>query len=213
MFENRADAGRQLANALKHYRNQDVVVLALPRGGVPVAVEIAKELDAPLSVIIVRKVGVPYQPELAMGAVADGAAPVIVRNDDVLRRCGVSEDVFQNVCAKELKEIERRSALYLGKKSPINVKGRIVILVDDGIATGASVRVAILRLQQRKPRKIVLAVPVGASETLEALSREVDAVVCLEEPLMLQAIGCHYRDFAQLTNEEVMDTLSSSASR
>jgi putative phosphoribosyl transferase len=213
MFENRADAGRQLGNALKQYRNQDVVVLALPRGGVAVALEVANELGAPLDVIIVRKVGVPYQPELAMGAVMDGSHPVIVRNDDVFHNSGVSEEVFQNECAEELKEIDRRRALYLGKSVPINVTGRTVILVDDGIATGASARVAILGLQQRKPRKIILAVPVGAYETMEALRHEVDEVVCLEEPIALQAIGFHYDDFPQLTDEEVMYALASARSR
>lgn len=213
MFEDRADAGRQLANALKQYRSPDVVVLALPRGGVAVAVAVANELGAPLDLIIVRKVGVPYQPELAMGAVMDGSHPIIVRNDDVFQSSGVSEEVFQSECAEELKEIDRRRALYLGNKVPINVTGRTVILVDDGIATGASVRVAILGLHQWKPRKVILAVPVGANDTMEALRHEVDEVVCLEEPAALQAIGSHYGDFPQLTDEEVMDALASSRSR
>ncbi len=213
MFEDRADAGRQLANALKQYRNQDVVVLALPRGGVEVAVEVANELGAPLDLIIVRKVGVPYQPELAVGAVMDGSHPVMVRNEEVFLSSGVSEEIFQNECTEELKEIERRRALYLGNKVPIDVTGRTVILVDDGIATGASARAAILGLQQRKPRKVILAVPVGANETMEALRHEVDEVVCLEEPAVLQAIGFHYGDFTQLTDEEVMHALASSRSR
>jgi len=213
MFEDRADAGRQLANALKQYRNQDVVVLAMPRGGVAVAVEVANELGAPLDLIIVRKVGIPYQPELAMGAVMDGAHPVIVRNDDVFRSSGVSEEVFQSECAEELKEIDRRRALYFAKKGLINVTGRTVILVDDGIATGASARVAILGLQQWKPRKVILAVPVGATETMEALRHEVDEVVCLEEPAALEAIGSHYDDFPQLTDEEVVHALASARSR
>ncbi|MBB3146817.1 putative phosphoribosyltransferase [Phyllobacterium trifolii] len=213
MFDDRADAGRQLANALKQYRNQDVVVLALPRGGVAVAAEIANELGAPLDLIIVRKVGVPYQPELAMGAVMDGSHPIIVRNDDVFQRSGVSEELFQSECAEELKEIDRRRALYCGGAVPINVTGRTVVLVDDGIATGASARVAIRGLQQRKPRKVILAVPVGATETMEALRHEVDEVVCLEEPAALDAIGFHYHDFSQLTDEEVMHSLASVRSR
>lgn len=212
MFEDRADAGRQLANALKQYRNQDVVVLALPRGGVEVAVEVANELGVPLDLIIVRKVGVPYQPELAMGAVMDGSHPVMVRNEEVFLSSGVSEEIFQNECTEELKEIDRRRALYLGNKVPLDVAGRTVIIVDDGIATGASARVAILGLQQRKPRKVILAVPVGANETMEALRHEVDEVVCLEEPAVLQAIGFHYGDFTQLTDEEVMHALASSRS-
>ncbi|MEK1891013.1 MAG: phosphoribosyltransferase family protein [Phyllobacterium sp.] len=213
MFEDRADAGRQLAKALKEYQNQDVVVLALPRGGVAVAVEVANELVAPLDLIIVRKVGVPYQPELAMGAVIDGSHPLVVRNDDVFYSSGVSEEVFQRECAEELKEIERRRAVYFGKRAPIDVAGRTVILVDDGIATGATARVAILGLQQRKPRKVILAVPVGATETMEALRHEVEEVVCLEEPAALEAIGFHYGYFPQLSDEEVMQALASNRSR
>jgi putative phosphoribosyl transferase len=153
MFEDRADAGKQLANALEQYRRQDVVVLALPRGGVAVAAEIASELGAPLDLVIVRKVGVPYHQELAMGAVTDGSHPTVVRNDDVIHSSGLSEEEFQRECTDELQEIERRRAFYFGSKIPIDIAGRTVILVDDGIATGATARVAILGLQQRKPRK------------------------------------------------------------
>jgi putative phosphoribosyl transferase len=210
MFEDRADAGKQLANALKQYRSQDVVVLALPRGGVAVAVEVASELGAPLDLLIVRKVGVPYQPELAMGAVMDGSHPIVVRNDDVIHSSGTSEEAFQRECTEELKEIERRRARYFEKNVPVDVAGRTVILVDDGIATGATARAAILGLQQRKPRKIILAVPVGANETMEALRHEVDEVICLEAPAALEAIGFHYGDFPQLTDEEVIEILKRS---
>jgi putative phosphoribosyl transferase len=207
MFEDRADAGRQLANALRGYRTKDVVVLALPRGGVAVAVEVAKVLGAPLGLLIVRKVGVPYRPELAMGAVMDGSHPIVVRNDDVIHSCGISEEEFQRECTGELKEIERRRALYFGNKVPIDIAGRAVILVDDGIATGATVRVAILGLRQCKPRKIILAVPVGANDTMDVIRHEVDEAVCLEEPAALEAIGFHYGDFPQLTDEEVIEIL------
>lgn len=210
MFEDRADAGKQLANALKQYRRQDVVVLALPRGGVAVAAEVASDLGAPLDLVIVRKVGVPYHQELAMGAVMDGSHPIVVRNDDVIHSSGLSEEEFQRECTEELQEIERRRALYFGNKIPIDIAGRTVILVDDGIATGATARVAILGLQQRKPRKIILAVPVGANDTMETLRRDIDEVICLEEPATLVAIGFHYGDFAQLTDEEVIEILKRS---
>ncbi|CAN7665887.1 phosphoribosyltransferase family protein [Phyllobacterium sp. LjRoot231] len=208
MFEDRIDAGRQLAKALKLYRTRDVVVLALLRGGVPVAVEIARELGAPLDVLIVRKVGVPYQPELGMGAVMDGFYMITVRNDDIIRSHGISEEEFQNECTKEMEEIERRRRRYFGKQVPIDIVGRTVILVDDGIATGATVRAAILGLRQAGPGKIVLAVPVGASETIEALRQDVDEVVCLEEPVALDAISSHYGDFPQLTDHEVLELMS-----
>ncbi|CAN7405354.1 phosphoribosyltransferase family protein [Phyllobacterium sp. LjRoot231] len=209
MFEDRVDAGKQLAKALKGYRSPDVIVLALPRGGVPVAVEIARELGAPLDVLIVRKVGVPYQPELAMGAVMDGSHAVTVRNDDVIRSYGISEEEFQNECAKEMEEIDRRRRQYFGRRVPIDIVGRTVILVDDGIATGATVRAAIVGLRQAGPRKIVLAVPVGASETIEALRQDVDEMVCLEEPAALDAISLHYGDFPQLTDDEILESISS----
>ncbi|PSH63007.1 phosphoribosyltransferase [Phyllobacterium brassicacearum] len=213
MFEDRADAGRQLANALRRYRGEDVVVLALPRGGVAVAAEVAKILGAQLDLLIVRKVGVPYRLELAMGAVLDGSHPIKVRNEDVIHSHGISEEEFQSECAEQLKEIERRRALYFGNRIPIYIASRTVILVDDGIATGATARVAILGLRQRKPRKIIIAVPVGASETMEAIRHEVDEVVCLEEPEALEAIGFHYGDFPQLTDEEVIEILKLSQPR
>ena len=209
MFEDRVDAGRQLAKALKHYRNQDVVVLALPRGGVPVAAEIARTLGAPLDVLVVRKVGVPYRPELAMGAVMDGSQMITVRNDDVIRSYGISEEEFQNQCTKEIEEIDCRRRRYSGDRVPIDIAGRMVLLVDDGIATGATVRAAILGLRQAGPRMIILAVPVGASETIEALRQDVDEIVCLEEPSALDAISSHYGDFPQLTDDEVLELMSS----
>ncbi|WP_436117544.1 phosphoribosyltransferase [Phyllobacterium sp. LjRoot231] len=209
MFEDRVDAGEQLAKALNHYRNRDVVVLALPRGGVPVAAEIARTLGAPLDVLVVRKVGVPYRPELAMGAVMDGSQTITVRNDDVIRSYGISEEEFQNQCTKEIEEIDRRRRRYSGDRVPIDTAGRIVLLVDDGIATGATVRAAILGLRQAGPRMIILAVPVGASETIEALRQDVDEIVCLEEPAALDAISSHYGDFPQLTDNEVLELMSS----
>ena len=180
MFRNRSEAGRQLAAALAAYKDQSCVVLALPRGGVPVAAEVAAALGAPLDLILVRKIGVPGQPELAMGAVADGGQPLIVRNDDVIRIAGVSEKDFKAICASELAEIERRRRIYIGDRRPADVEGRVAILVDDGIATGATTRAALRATRMRNPKKLVLAVPVGPTDTLAELRREADEVVCLD---------------------------------
>lgn len=207
-FADRTDAGRRLAGALEAYAGKDVVVLALPRGGVPVAAEVASRLGAPLDLLIVRKIGVPYQPELAMGAVVDGAAPVVVRNEDVIRGADVSQAEFDRVRDRELAEIERRRARYLAGRRPVEVAGKTLIVVDDGIATGATVRAAIKGLRRKKPAEIVLAVPVAPPDTVAMLENEADRVVCLEQPPFFQAIGLHYRDFRQVSDEEVMATLA-----
>jgi len=178
-FENREDAGRQLATALEGYRRRQPVVLALPRGGVPVAAEVSAALDAPLDLIIARKIGVPDQPELAMGAVAEGPEPAIVRNEDVIVLAGVSAAEFNAVCERERREIERRRRLYLGDRASVDVAGRSAIVIDDGIATGATMRAALLAVRARKPRTVVLAVPVAPPSALAALRRDVDHVVCL----------------------------------
>ncbi|MFC6658116.1 phosphoribosyltransferase [Roseibium salinum] len=162
LFDDRIDAGRQLAAKLSEYQGKDVVVLALPRGGVPVAEQVADRLGAPLDLLLVRKIGVPWQPELAMGAVIDGSKPVIVRNEDVIRIARVSEDDFEATARSELKEIERRKQRYIGGRASVDVAGRTAIVVDDGVATGATVRAAIRGLRKREPAKIVLAVPVAA---------------------------------------------------
>jgi predicted phosphoribosyltransferase len=206
-FFDRIDAGRQLAKALASYKNQHVVVLALPRGGVPVAAQVAEALKAPLDLILVRKIGVPTQPELAMGAVVDGASPLIVRNEEVIQFAGVEETDFQKVCEDELAEIERRRKLYLGDRARIDVAGRIAIVVDDGIATGATTRAALRATRARKPKKLVLAVPVASSESLEQLQREADEVLCLEDHEPFGAIGYYYRDFRQTSDREVIDAL------
>ncbi len=170
-FENRQHAGRQLAQALASYKDHDPVVLALPRGGVPVAAEVAAELDAPLDLILVRKIGVPSQPELAMGAVVDGAKPLVVRNEDVIALAGVSEVEFKKVCDEELAEIERRRQRYLGHSARAEVEGKTAIVIDDGIATGATTRAALRATRQRKPKKLVLGVPVAPTETLRPDAR------------------------------------------
>lgn len=207
-FVDRTEAGRRLAEALDAYVGKEAVVLALPRGGVPVAAEVASRLGAPLDLLIVRKIGVPYQPELAMGAVVDGEAPVVVRNEDVIRKADITRAEFDRVCDHELAEIERRRARYLAGRQPVDIVGRTVIVVDDGIATGATVRAAIRGLRRKKPAEIVLAVPVAPPDTVAMLETEADRVVCLEQPSFFQAIGLHYRDFRQVSDEEVIATLA-----
>ncbi|GLS38858.1 phosphoribosyltransferase [Mesorhizobium tianshanense] len=187
-------------------------MLALPRGGVPVAAEVAAYLKAPLDLLLVRKIGVPTQPELAMGAVIDGDDPVIVRNDNVIRLAWVSAAEFDKSCQRELAEIERRRRLYVGDRHLVDLEGRIAIIVDDGIATGATVRAAIRGLRRRKPGSIVLAVPVAPPDTIEALRKEADDVICLEEPEFFQAIGLYYRDFRQLRDQDVIALLDSARS-
>lgn len=207
-FQNRSDAGCRLAKALAKYKGRSAVVLALPRGGVPVAAEVAAALDAPLDLILVRKIGVPTQPELAMGAVVDGAAPIIVRNEEVIELSGTTADEFETACASELAEIERRRKLYIGNRSRAEITGRIVIVIDDGIATGATTRAALQAIRNRKPKELVLAVPVAPPDTVAKLRREVDALICLETPELFGAIGYFYRDFRQVSDEEVIAILN-----
>ena len=206
-FNDRSEAGRKLAKALARYRKQQPAVLALPRGGVPVAAEIAGALDAPLDLVLVRKIGVPFQPELAMGAVVDGDAPVIVRNEDVIESAGIGETEFEAVCDRELAEIERRRRRYLGSRARVDVAGRTAIVVDDGIATGATMRAALRATRMRNPRRLVLAVPVGPTDSVAAMRQEADDVVCLEDHTSFGAIGLFYRDFRQISDEEVIETL------
>jgi predicted phosphoribosyltransferase len=207
-FTDRIDAGRQLANALAHYKNDRPVVLALPRGGVPVAAEIATSLEAPLDLVLVRKIGVPYQPELAAGAVVDGDKPVVVRNEDIIRLADVSEADFAAIRDRELAEIERRRKLYLGDRPHPELKDRTVIVVDDGIATGATTRAALRAIRSRSPRKLVLAVPVAPTSTLADMRREADDVVCLEDHEDFGAIGFFYADFSQVADAMVTDLLA-----
>jgi predicted phosphoribosyltransferase len=207
-FANRSDAGRKLAQALLRYKDQEPVILALLRGGVPVAAEVAAALDAPLDLILVRKIGVPAQPELAMGAVANGGAPLVVRNDDVIRMAGVEEAEFETIRERELAEIERRRRLYLGSRACVDVAGRVAIVIDDGIATGATTRAALRATRIRKPGKLVLAVPVAPTDTLAAMRQEADDVICLEDHEFFGAIGFYYADFRQLSDREVKDTVA-----
>jgi len=207
-FTNRSDAGKQLAKALLSYKGRKPVVLALPRGGVPVGAEIATALDAPLDLILVRKIGVPSQPELAMGAVVDGAAPVTVRNEEVIRLCGIGEQEFAATRDEQLAEIERRRTKYIGDRPHPDVAGRTAIIVDDGIATGATIRAALQATRTRNPAKLVLAVPVAPSDTLVKLRSLADDVICLEKHRLFGAIGLYYRDFSQVSDNEVIDLLT-----
>ncbi|OHV78723.1 phosphoribosyltransferase [Ensifer sp. LCM 4579] len=204
-YSDRREAGQQLAKALDHYRGQDVVVLALPRGGVPVASEVAAHLNAPLDLLLVRKIGVPWQPELAMGAVIDGDRPAVVRNDETIRLAGVTDAEFESIYQRELAEIERRRRLYFAGRPPAEIAGRVVIVVDDGIATGATVKAAVIGLKSKGPAKIVVAVPVAPPDAVAELKREADEVICPLQPRMFGAIGYFYSDFEQLTDTDVMN--------
>lgn len=205
-FRNRTEAGILLARKLTAYADRsDVLVLALPRGGVPVGFEVAKALHAPLDVVIVRKLGTPGQEELAMGAITTGGVRVL--NDRVVQALGISESEIDAVAAKEEKELERREHLYRGRRAAPDVRGRTVILVDDGIATGTTIRVAITVLKTQSSSRLVVAVPVAPLSTREELEQEVDEVVCLLSPEEFWAIGLWYENFPQTSDEEVCDLL------
>ncbi|MCH4903600.1 phosphoribosyltransferase [Cylindrospermopsis raciborskii CHAB3438] len=205
-FHNRIQAGKMLGESLIDYANhENLLVLALPRGGVPVGWEIAKAVNAPLDVCIVRKIGVPGQKELAMGAI--GAGGVRVFNHDIIATLGIDRDVIEKVVSQELEELERREQTYRGNAPPIKVENKTVILVDDGIATGATIRAAIAVLKQQKPSKIVVAIPVASASTYRELESEVDEVVCLQTPEFFSAIGLWYEDFSQTSDQEVCEIL------
>ena len=211
IFEDRTQAGSQLAAELLRFKGQDPVVLALPRGGVPVGFEVAKALEAPLDLILVRKIGAPSQPELAVAAVVDGEKMELVINEDVLEALSLSEDDVRERAKREVEEIERRRRLYLGGRERVRVRGRTVLVVDDGIATGATMRAALRAVRRREPGHLVLAVPVAPPETVDLLRREVDEVVCLAMPSPFGAIGHFYEDFRQVGDDEVRDLLDRSA--
>lgn len=205
-FRNRSEAGLELATRLSSYAGRDdVVVLALPRGGVPVGYEVADLLAAPLEVFLVRKLGVPGHEELAMGAIASGHVTVI--NEPVVRSLGISPQVIQEAAEREQAELDRREASYRGDRPPIPVAGRTAILVDDGLATGSTMRAAARALRQLRPARIVVAVPVAAPETCEQFQTEVDEVVCLRTPEPFNAVGAWYEDFSQISDEEVWELL------
>lgn len=210
-FPNRRRAGELLAQEVAKLKLERPIVYALPRGGVPVGVPIAATLGAPLDILLVRKIGVPGQEELAAASVVDGESPDIVLNEDIVRTVGMTRAQIDAAAKQQLKEIERRRALYLPGRAPIAVEGRTAIIVDDGIATGASVRAAITALRRRHPRAIVVAVPVAAAETVRDLRQMVDDVICLAAPERFGAVGYFYRDFHQLDDQEVTDDLAAFA--
>jgi predicted phosphoribosyltransferase len=204
-FNDRTDAGRRLASALMQYANRQPVILAIPRSGVPVAAEVAAVLHAPLDLILVRKIGVPFRPELAMGAIVSGGKAIVVRNELVIRLAGVQ---FKAACESEFTELERRRRTYLGSRERIEVAGSTAIVVDDGLATGATTRAALRATRMRNPRRLVLAVPVGPSENLASMRGEADELVCLEEHAAFRAIGLYYSDFRQVSDEQVIELLA-----
>jgi len=207
-FRDRRHAGKLLAVAVEELELDRPIVIGLPRGGVPVAAEVAARLRAPLEVWVVRKLGVPFQPELGMGAIAEG--PSLVLDRDMVGGLGISNPEVMRVVRREADEVRRRVTLFRGDRPAPDVRGRTVVLVDDGIATGGTARAAVRALRKRGAARIVLAVPVGAPETLDTLGREADDVVCLHAPVSLHAIGLWYEDFEQVGNDEVVALLEES---
>jgi putative phosphoribosyl transferase len=206
-FRNRTDAGQQLAQALKTYANRaDVLVLGLPRGGVPVAYEVAKALSAPLDICIVRKLGVPGHKELAMGAIASGGVRVL--NYDVLGWLQIPSKTIDEVAERELRELQRRDRTYRGERPQPEIKDRTILLVDDGLATGSTMRAAIAVLKAQHPKEIIIAVPVAPTDVCQELRAEVEKVICLATPEPFYAIGLWYENFAQTTDEEVCALLA-----
>jgi predicted phosphoribosyltransferase len=209
-FQNRTDAGHRLAAKLTSFACQpDILVLALPRGGVPVAFEIAQQLRAPLDVWVVRKLGAPEIPELAIGAVAPGGIELL--SPDTIRQLHIPADIVEAIAARERAELDRRVKAYRGDRPPLDVTGKTVILVDDGLATGSTMRAAIASLRQLQPARVVVAVPVAARSVCTQLAHEAEQVVCLSTPMDLDAVGQWYDDFTQTTDAEVCDLLSRTA--
>jgi len=206
MFKDRRDAGQKLARELSEYANQeDVIVLGLPRGGVPVAFEVAKALKAPLDVFVVRKLGAPGNPELAMGAIASGG--VRVMNEGVVDRLAISDASIEEAVGKEREKLQRREEIYRGARPETELGGKTVILIDDGLATGATMRAAVSALREHNPEKIIVAVPAGPPETCAEFEEIVDESICLKTPRPFLGVGGAYRDFSQTTNEQVRDFL------
>lgn len=208
-FKNRTEAGRVLASHLAGYANRsDLVVLALPRGGVPVAFEVAQALDVPLDVFLVRKLGTPGQPELALGAIAGGGVQVV--NWPLVKYLGIPDQVIDNIAARERQELERREQAYRDDRPPIEVRNRTIILIDDGLATGSTMAAAIAALKQRQPARIVVAVPVAPASTCDQLREVVDEVICPLSPEEFDGVGRWYEDFSQTSDDEVRSLLDQS---
>jgi putative phosphoribosyl transferase len=210
IFNDRKDAGEQLAARLVHLKEQNPVVLALPRGGVAIGFEIARILGAPLDIVLVRKIGVPWQPELALGAVADGGGgpPETFIDERMVKSLDIPADFVREETARQLAELERRRLIYCADRPPVDIAGCTAIVVDDGIATGATMRVALRAVRRRGPARLVLAAPVAAAETLAALAAEADETICVATPEGLGAIGYYYADFHQMSDDEVTALLA-----
>jgi len=207
LFADRSEAGRRLAGRLLRFKDERPVVLALPRGGVPVGLEVARALDAPLDLILVRKIGAPFQPELAIGAVVDGARAETVLNEEMVREFQIPQAYIAEESARQLGEIERRRELYLAGRARAPVEGHTAIVVDDGIATGATMEAALRATRSAGPKRLVLAAPVAPPDTIERLRPQVDELVCLATPRLFGAIGAFYDDFGQLSDEQVVALL------
>lgn len=205
IFEDRRDAGKRLAEALSRYRNESPAIFALPRGGVPVGYEVSRSLNAPLSVVVARKLGAPGQREFGIGAVAPGGVRVL--NKPVVEQLGITEGYLERVSAREREEMERQMREFRGSESISDLGGYTAILVDDGLATGVTAHAAVRALKKRRPRRIVLAVPVCAAQTVRTIRSEVDDLISLETPSDLGAIGFWYRDFEQVSDDEVIGLL------
>ena len=208
LFNDRREAGRLLAGRLLHLKDNSPVVLALPRGGVPVGFEVASALAAPLDLVLVRKIGAPHNEEFAVGAITDGEHPTVVIDQHLVRRLEISSAYLDEAKTGALAEIERRRHVWLGDRPAVDISGRTAIVVDDGIATGATMRAALQATRARKPARVVLAVPVAAPDSLDALRREADDVVCLDVPENFMAVGQFYRHFPQLRDAEVTALLA-----
>jgi putative phosphoribosyl transferase len=205
-FPDRKEAGCELVKSLSRYADRpDVIVVGVPRGGIPVAFEVATKLNVPLDVILLRKLGVPYQEELAFGAVASGGVRVL--DQEIVEAAQISDSEIELIAARERKELERRERAYRGERLPLDVRGKTVIVVDDGIATGSSIRAGIRALRKMNPARLVIAVPVAPASTCRRLEHEVDELVCLQAPSSFVAIGVFYDDFSQVSDKEVTDLL------
>jgi predicted phosphoribosyltransferase len=210
IFRDRVDAGRKLAQKLMKYKDRpDLMILALPRGGVPVAFEVARALNVPLDILLVRKLGVPGHEELAMGAIASGGVRIL--NQDVVRILRIADEAIEFATARELQELERRERVYRGDRPRPEIKGRTAIIIDDGLATGASMRAAIAALRAQAPKRIIVAVPTASSETCETFKHEVDEIVCVTTPEPFMGVGFWYHEFEQTTDQEVRELLARAA--
>jgi putative phosphoribosyl transferase len=207
VFADRRAADVRLAAALLTFKSDNPIVLALPRGGVPVAFEVSRALDAPLDVVLVRKIGAPGHEELGLGAVVDGANPQAVMNEQIVREIRPPAAYIEAETSRQLAEIERRRKIYRGQEPALDITGRTAIVIDDGIATGATMKAVLKALARSKPRKLVLAVPVAPQDSLDDLSGDADEIVCLVTPESFFAVGMYYRDFEQTSDEEVLELL------